>query len=201
MWKSPKSKGNFFLFILKSKNFKQFSQSKIANVRHRICGRTDRLITTDSNMTSFFCFVNKRAIYWLGIISLAHAPVHVTDFPVVNVHVQWFPLKPVASYMAFYFLILTGYFFVSYIFYIENFNMIKIKLNLLMHSVPITSVGMIKYLQRNSWMANLACSLFVYFIQWPIMPVVVTKVRCKAFSDWSNKAVIPWFFQYWPIEK
>jgi hypothetical protein len=32
-----------------------------------------------------------------------------------------------ASYMAFYFLILNGYFFVSYIFYIENFNMIKIK--------------------------------------------------------------------------
>jgi hypothetical protein len=27
---------------------------------------------------------------------------------------QWFPLKQVASYMAFYFLILTGYFFVSY---------------------------------------------------------------------------------------
>jgi hypothetical protein len=30
----------------------------------------------------------KRAIYRLGIISLAHAPVHVTDFPVVNVHVD-----------------------------------------------------------------------------------------------------------------
>ena len=41
-----------------------------------------------SNMTSFFRFVNNRAIYWLGIISLAHAPVHVTDFPVVNVHVD-----------------------------------------------------------------------------------------------------------------
>jgi hypothetical protein len=40
----------------------------------------------NSNMTSFFRFVNKRAIYRLGIISLAHAPVHVTDFPVVNVH-------------------------------------------------------------------------------------------------------------------
>ena len=68
---------------------------------------------------------------------------------------QWFPLKPVASYMDFYFLILTSYFFVSCIFYIENFNMIKIKLNLLMHSVPISPVGMIKYLQR---MANLTCS-------------------------------------------
>ena len=42
----------------------------------------------NSNMTSFFRrFVNKRAIYRLGIISLAHAPVHVTDFLVVNVHV------------------------------------------------------------------------------------------------------------------
>jgi hypothetical protein len=39
-------------------------------------------------MTSFFRFVNKRAIYRLGIFSLAHAPVHVTDFPVVNVHVD-----------------------------------------------------------------------------------------------------------------
>jgi len=39
-------------------------------------------------MTSFFHFVDKRAIYRLGIISLAHAPVHVTDFLVVNVHVD-----------------------------------------------------------------------------------------------------------------
>jgi len=33
-----------------------------------------------SNMTSFFRFVNKRASYPFGIISLAHAPVNVT-FP------------------------------------------------------------------------------------------------------------------------
>ena len=39
-------------------------------------------------MMSFFRFVNKQAIYRLGIISLAHAPVHVTDFPVVNVRVD-----------------------------------------------------------------------------------------------------------------
>jgi len=39
-------------------------------------------------MTFIFRFVKKRAIYRLGIISLAHAPVHVTDFPVVNVHVD-----------------------------------------------------------------------------------------------------------------
>ena len=39
-------------------------------------------------MMYFFCFVDKRAIYRLGIIPLAHAPVHVTDFSVVNVHVD-----------------------------------------------------------------------------------------------------------------
>ena len=47
----------------------------------------------NSNMTSFFRFANKQAIYRLGIISLAHAPVHVTDFPVVNVHVDEFGSK------------------------------------------------------------------------------------------------------------
>ena len=39
-------------------------------------------------MTSFFHLVNKRAICRLGIISFAHASVHVTDCPVVNVHVD-----------------------------------------------------------------------------------------------------------------
>ena len=46
------------------------------------------IINFYSNMTSFFRFVNKRAIYRLGIISLAHVQVHVTDFPVVNVPVD-----------------------------------------------------------------------------------------------------------------
>ena len=41
-----------------------------------------------SNMTPFFRFVNIRAIYRLGILSLAHAPVYVIDFPIVNVHVD-----------------------------------------------------------------------------------------------------------------
>ena len=41
-----------------------------------------------SNMTSFFRFTNQRAIYRLDIVSLAHAPVHVTDFPVVNIPVD-----------------------------------------------------------------------------------------------------------------
>jgi hypothetical protein len=51
-------------------------------------GTTKIFIIQNSNMASFFHFVNKRAIYRLGIISSAHAPVHVTDFPVVNVHVD-----------------------------------------------------------------------------------------------------------------
>ena len=50
----------------------------------------DEEIFAYSNMTSFFRFVNKRAINRLGIISLAHAAVHVTDFPIVNVPVdEW----------------------------------------------------------------------------------------------------------------
>ena len=44
-------------------------------------------VTSNSNMPSFR-FENKRTIYRLGIISLAHTPVHVTDFPVVNVDVD-----------------------------------------------------------------------------------------------------------------
>ena len=39
-------------------------------------------------MTSFFRFISKEAIYRLGIISLPDAPVHVTDFSVVNVHLD-----------------------------------------------------------------------------------------------------------------
>ena len=43
-------------------------------------------------MTSFFLLslCQQRAIYRLGMISLAHATVHVTDFPIVNVHVDEF---------------------------------------------------------------------------------------------------------------
>ena len=39
-----------------------------------------------SNMTSFFRFVNKRASYSFGIISLAHAPVNVTDFSIGSIN-------------------------------------------------------------------------------------------------------------------
>jgi hypothetical protein len=44
------------------------------------------------NMTPFFRFVNKRASYPFGIISLAHAPVNVTDFSIGNIDgVRHFP--------------------------------------------------------------------------------------------------------------
>ena len=37
------------------------------------------ILSYNSNITSFFRFVNKRASYPFGIISLAHAPVNVND--------------------------------------------------------------------------------------------------------------------------
>jgi hypothetical protein len=40
-----------------------------------------------SNMTSFFRFVNKRASYPFGIISLALAPVNVTDFSIGSIYI------------------------------------------------------------------------------------------------------------------
>jgi hypothetical protein len=42
----------------------------------------DIVFIVNSNMTSFFRFANKRASYPFGIISLAHAPVNVTDFSI-----------------------------------------------------------------------------------------------------------------------
>ena len=45
-----------------------------------------------SSMTSFFRFANKRASYPFGIISLAHAPVNVTDFSIDSINcVRHFP--------------------------------------------------------------------------------------------------------------
>jgi hypothetical protein len=45
-----------------------------------------------SNTTSFFRFVNKRASYPFGIISLAHAPVNATDFFIGRINcVRHFP--------------------------------------------------------------------------------------------------------------
>jgi hypothetical protein len=40
----------------------------------------------NSNMTSLFPFVNKRASYPFDIISLAHAPVNVTDFSIGSIN-------------------------------------------------------------------------------------------------------------------
>jgi hypothetical protein len=46
-----------------------------------------------SNIVSFFRFVNKRSIYRLGIISLAHAPVHVTPI-IIYFHLSQCRLIP-----------------------------------------------------------------------------------------------------------
>jgi hypothetical protein len=37
-------------------------------------------------MTFFFRFVNKQASYTFGMISLAHAPVNVTDFSMGSIN-------------------------------------------------------------------------------------------------------------------
>jgi hypothetical protein len=44
------------------------------------------VFTTNFNITSFFRFANKRASYPFGIISLAHAPVNVTDFSIGSIN-------------------------------------------------------------------------------------------------------------------
>jgi hypothetical protein len=44
------------------------------------------LVIIYSNMTSFFRFVNKRASYPFGIISLALARVNVTDFSIGSIN-------------------------------------------------------------------------------------------------------------------
>jgi hypothetical protein len=51
------------------------------------------LFKVHSSMTSFFRFANKRAAsYPFGIISLAHAPVNVTDFSIDSINcVRHFP--------------------------------------------------------------------------------------------------------------
>ena len=55
-------------------------------------GEKPSLIIQYSNMTSFFRFVNKRASYPFGIISLTHAPVNVTDFSIGSINsVRHFP--------------------------------------------------------------------------------------------------------------
>ena len=46
------------------------------------------LIKEYSNMTSFFRFVNKRAIYRFGYNLISTCAVYVTDYPVIKVHVD-----------------------------------------------------------------------------------------------------------------
>jgi hypothetical protein len=43
-----------------------------------------------SNFTSFFRFVNKRASYPFGIISLVYAPMNVTDFSIGSINCMRF---------------------------------------------------------------------------------------------------------------
>jgi len=44
------------------------------------------IVICNSNMISFFRSVNKRASYPFGIISLAHAPVNMTDFSIGSIN-------------------------------------------------------------------------------------------------------------------
>ena len=55
--------------------------------------KTDIMISVLKKLDSnFFRFVNKRASYPFGIISLAHAPVNVTDFSIGSINcVRHFP--------------------------------------------------------------------------------------------------------------
>ena len=55
------------------------SQVKITTCIQKTTTQNRMCFILNSNMNSFFRFVNKRANYPFGIISLAHAPVNVTD--------------------------------------------------------------------------------------------------------------------------
>jgi hypothetical protein len=55
-------------------------------------------IFSNSNITSFFRFVNKRASYPFGIISLAHAPVNVTDFSIGKTNCQHIYVRSCITY-------------------------------------------------------------------------------------------------------
>jgi hypothetical protein len=70
------------IIVVKDNNTEKESAHKTVSSQIKL------ILNMNTNMTSFFRFVKIRAIYRMGITSLAHAPVHVTDFPVVNVHVD-----------------------------------------------------------------------------------------------------------------
>ena len=84
----------YFLFIIWTFIlFYLFFQKKIKIKNNNKCPNNKKEIYNDnSNMTSFFRFANKRASYPFGIISLAHAPVNVTDFSIGSIKcVRHFP--------------------------------------------------------------------------------------------------------------
>ena len=80
----------FLLFLMLTKHIliiiEYQSRTLLKQVNFLITYIGDFIRKCNSNMTSFFRIVNKRAIYRLGIISLAHALLY--DFSVVNVHVD-----------------------------------------------------------------------------------------------------------------
>jgi hypothetical protein len=76
---TPKYEVNMIVFF-KSQLIHVFTEWHLSEIYYY------RINNIDSNMGSFFRFVKKPER--LGIISLAHAPVHVTDFTVVYVHVE-----------------------------------------------------------------------------------------------------------------
>jgi hypothetical protein len=54
-------------------------------------------------MTSFFRFVNKRASYPFGTISIAHTPVNVTDFSIGSINILGFYPEPEARDKIYYY--------------------------------------------------------------------------------------------------
>ena len=65
---------------LKKSRWKELTSIVFLNIGDYLC------VSNINNMTSFFRFVNKRAIYPFGIISLTHAPVNVTDFSIGSIN-------------------------------------------------------------------------------------------------------------------
>ena len=65
---------------LKKSRWKELTSIVFLNIGDYLC------VNNINNMTSFFRFVNKRAIYPFGIISLTHAPVNVTDFSIGSIN-------------------------------------------------------------------------------------------------------------------
>ena len=87
--------GTVFVYLLS--NFRFDNNLLIVVIRRIFSHRTRSLVTLDSELL----YKSQMHRKTLGRNKLYGGG-------------QWFPLKQAAGYMAFYFLILTGYFFVSY---------------------------------------------------------------------------------------